>query len=46
MDLIPNTAWVAKVRLGRSRTRGKPNTTVLSKELSNKIIPNDILLYS
>lgn len=28
------------------RPRGKPNTTVLPKEHSNKIPPNDILLYS
>ena len=42
---MPDIAWVAKI-LRLVKARVKPNANVLLKELSNKMTPNDILLYS
>jgi hypothetical protein len=46
MGPIPNTDWVAKnLKLNRPVTYGKTNYYCSVKECSNKMTPNDILLY-
>lgn len=45
MAPIPDTARLAKnLKLDRSGTHGDLNTTIVVKEGSDKMIPNDILL--